>query len=293
MVVLNIDVMGDKRSLYMDSRLYNDIQTKILPKIKKKDFDWVWVVDGPERSGKSVFAMQLAKILDPSFELSRVCMTPTDFTKAILKAKKGQCVIFDEAHTGLSSRASLTEINRLLVSLMMEMGQKNLFVIIVMPTIFQLDRYAALFRTKGLFHIYLKKGRRGRWAYFNSKKKKLLYLKGKKMFDYSFPKTKYRGRFGDQYVVDEKEYRKKKKDALSTKSRITKAETYKSQRDTLFWIMYKKLGLTQVKITRLCNNIGFKIHRTNILKILQEKEREILQEEALKEEEEEKEEDSA
>jgi len=143
----------EKTYFYQITKLNEKItkadKTKVLPKIRKKDFDWVWIVDGVEGCGKSVFALQLAKILDPTFNLSRVCMTPQEFTRAILKAGKGQCVVFDEAFTGLSSRASLTEINRLIVSLMMEMRQKNLFVIIVMPTIFLLDRYVAIFRARG------------------------------------------------------------------------------------------------------------------------------------------------
>lgn len=276
---VEIDVEGNKKELYIDSKLYERIETKVKPKVNKKDYDWVWIVDGPEGSGKSVFAFQLAKVLDPTFCLERACMTPKEFTKAILKAKKGECVVFDEAFTGLSSRASLTEINKLLVSLMMEMRQKNLFVIIVMPTIFLLDRYVALFRAKGLFHIYLKRGQRGRWVYFNNKKKKLLYLKGKKLYNYGEPKSKFRGRFLDQYTINEQEYREKKAKALLDKSRGTKAETYKAQRDTLFWVLADKLKKNYSQIARLCKEGNYKVDRTTVYDAVQEKRKEFIQEE--------------
>lgn len=279
MVILDIEVDGEKKSLYMDKKLKEQIENKVKPKVEKKDMDWVWIVDGAEGSGKSVFAMQLGKILDTDFNLSKVCMTPDEFTKVILKAKKGDCILFDEAYTGLSSRASLTEINRILVSLMMEMRQKNLFVIIVMPTFFMLDRYVALFRARGLFHVYFKGGKRGRWVYFNNKKKKLLYLLGKKLFNYSKPKSNFRGRFADQYTVNEDAYRAKKHNALTKKSRSTKSQVYKMQRDVLFWIMFKKLGINQSEITRLCVQNGFKIDRTRILQIIHEKQREMIKEE--------------
>lgn len=285
MVVLDIEVDGKEKTVYMDKRLYTSITNKVKPKIKKKDFDWVWIVDGPEGSGKSVFSMQLAKVLDPKFNLDRVCMTPREFTKAILKAKKGQCVVFDEAFTGLSSRSSLTEINKLLVSLMMEMRQKNLFVIIVMPTFFLLDRYVALFRARGLFHVYLKRGQRGRWVYFNNKKKKLLYLMGKKLFSYAQPKSKFRGRFHDQYTVDEQDYRDKKGNALMQKSRTTRSETYMAQRDTLLWIFFKKYKLNQTQLSQLCKEYGFKIERRTLSDVFREKERVLLQEEIDKEQE--------
>lgn len=264
MVVLNIEVEGEKKTLYMDDKLHTQIETKVKPKIKKKDYDWVWIVDGTEGAGKSMLAMQLGKVLDPTLSIDRICMTPNEFTKAIVKAKKGQCIIFDEAFTGLSSRASLTEINKLIVSLMMEMRQKNLFVIIVMPTIFLLDRYVALFRAKGLFHVYLKNGKRGRWIYFNNKKKKLLYLLGKKLFSYGKPKSRFRGRFYEKYTISEQEYRDKKGDALVKKSRSTKAEVYKSQRDLLFYIMNETLKINRSRMVKLCEKVGWKVGNTTI-----------------------------
>lgn len=278
MVVLDILVDGEKKTLYMDNRLNRDIDNKVLPRVKKKDFDQVWVVDGPEGSGKSVFAQQLAKKMDPTFDISRMCMTSDGFTKAVLKAKKGQCVIFDEAFTGLSSRASLSEVNKLLVSLMMEMRQKNLIVIIVMPTIFLLDRYVAIFRSRGLFHVYMKRGKRGRWVYFNNKKKKLLYLLGKKLFSYKEPRSKYRGRFTNQYTINEEEYREKKKEALTNKSRSTKAATFKRQRDVLFWILHKKVYVNQGRISKMCKDVGFKIERNTISEIILEVNKELLME---------------
>ena len=210
-------------------------------------------------------------------------MTPNEFTKAILKAKPFQCIVFDEAFTGLSSRASLTEINKLIVNLMMEMRQKNLFVIIVMPTFFLLDRYAAIFRARGLFHVYLKKGKRGRWVYFNNKKKKLLYLIGKKLFSYSKPISKFRGRFSDQYTINEQDYRDKKGKALMNKSRETRAATFKHQRDTLFWILSRNLKKNQSQISNLCKDAGFKIDRSTISDILAEKQKDILREQTFKE----------
>ena len=267
MTVLNIDVEGGAKTLYMDNELYKRIITVIKPKVEKKDNDWFWIVDGGEGTGKSVFAFQLARVLDSNFNLDKIAMTPNEFTKAVLKAKKGECIVFDEGFTGLSSRASLTEINRVMVGLMMEMRQKNLFIIVVMPTIFLLDRYVALFRAKGLFHIYLKNGKRGRWIYFNNKKKKLLYIYGKKLISYSKPRSKLRGRFYDQYTINEKEYRLKKHKALMGKSRGTRAETFKAQRDKLLFIMRERLGLNTIKISNLLKIEGVSLARNTITEI--------------------------
>jgi len=283
MTVLDIVVDNEKKTLYMDNELYKRINRVIRPKVTKKDSDWFWIVDGGEGAGKSVFSFQLAKVLDNDFNLDKVAMTPKEFTRAVLKAKKGDCVVFDEGFTGLSSRASLTEINRLMVSLMMEMRQKNLFIIVVMPTIFMLDRYIALFRAKGLFHIYLKNGKRGRWVYFNNKKKKLLYIYGKKLFSYAKPRSKFRGKFLNQYMVNEEAYREKKAKALKEKSRSTKAEVFKFQRDTLIYIVNKTLKVNKAKISRMFEKEKIKLDRTTISKIVME-----LEIERIRKEEEEK-----
>ena len=237
-------------------------------------------------SGKSMLAQQLAKKVDPTFDISRMCMTPIEFTKAVIHAKKGQCVIFDEAFTGLSSRASLTEQSRLLVALMMEMRQKNLFIIIVMPTIFLLDKYAALWRARGLFHVYTKNGQRGRWIYFNGKKKKLLYMLGKKTYNYTFPRSKFRGRFYELYTINEEEYRTKKKESLMKKSRLSRAELYQEQRDILINIFHKQYNLTAIDISKICKDNHFNIARRTISDILNkepEQTEEILEDEGISE----------
>lgn len=271
MTFIDIKIGNKQKRIYMDNLLYKRIQQKIIPRIQKKDSDWVIVIDGPEGSGKSVFATQFGKVVDPSLDISRVCMTPEQFRNAIIGAKRGQCVIFDEAFTGLSSRAALSEINKLLVSLMMEMRQKNLFVIIVLPTFFMLEKYVALYRSKGLFHLYLKNGRRGRWMYFNNKKKKMLYLLGKKLFSYDRPKSNFRGKFFDGYTVDEYSYRKKKSDALSSKSRNTKSEEFKEQRDLLLLALKEKLGISMTNLSKLCKEYGVILERNTISEILHHK----------------------
>jgi hypothetical protein len=208
------------KEIYIDGRLKTQFVDIVVPDLAKKDKDAVFIVDGRERAGKSVFAMQLgglmASSLGTTYDISNICMTPEEFRQRVIKSKKNEVIIYDEAHRGMGSRRALSEINKILVDLMMEMGQKNLFVIIVLPTFFLLDRYPALFRARGLFHIYERKGMRGFWCYFNEKNKFYLFMKGKKEFNYNCMKwPQFRGRFLDQYVLNESLYRDKKKQAFN------------------------------------------------------------------------------
>jgi hypothetical protein len=116
---------------YVDDWLKNRVETRVVPLLQKKDQDYIIIVDGPERSGKSTFTAQTAKLIDPTFDVSRMCFSPDEFRNAILNASKGQVVVFDEAWRGFSNKSTLSEVNRILVSMMMEMGQKNLCVFIV------------------------------------------------------------------------------------------------------------------------------------------------------------------
>ena len=263
-MIVPIEVDKEKVLLYMDAILHDQLTKVVRPAVRKRDFDYVLVVDGQEGSGKSVFAFQIGKILDTNLSLSNICFTPLEFIKTIQQAKPHSCVIFDESFTGLSSRSSLSEMNQLIVTLMMEMRQKNLFVILVMPTCFMLDKYAIMHRAKGLFHVYMMRGRRGFWNFYNKKKMKKLYLKGKKFYEYDVEKPRIFGRFRDQYTINEQEYREKKMKSLKGKKRRTKAEAYKEQRDMLFFIMVKELGKNMAETSRLCKKWGYPIDRSVI-----------------------------
>lgn len=259
---------GNKVVFFIDNYLKKNLDTYVKSSIIKKDDDIVFVIDGPERSGKSVFAMQLAKYLDETFDLSRVCMTPEEFKEAIENAEPKQAVIYDEAFTGLSSRRALTEINHLLVSMMMEMGQKNLIVLIVLPTFFMLDKYVALFRSRGLFHIYRKGTKKGYFMYFNSRRKQILYLKGQKLMSYSGITSNFRGRFFDKYIVDEQKYRKKKKLALENKTLDKKESRFQEQRNRLLYLLWREFVKNKREMEKLCWIYGMDLKSKQISAIL-------------------------
>jgi hypothetical protein len=220
--------------------------------------------------------MQIGKFVDPSLTLKSIVFTPDDFREAIYKAKKGQCIIYDEAFTGFSSRSSLGAINRVLVSLSMQMRQKNLFVIIVLPTIFLLDKYIALFRAKALIHVYENKGRRGYFKLFNFKAKKMLILFGQKSYSYAnkLVRTNFRGRFYGKFALgDEKMeelYRKKKEKALeeTEKSPMTAGQVkFREQRDLLMFLLRKNTNLTFREMESLFSDYDFEINHSQITRI--------------------------
>lgn len=269
MVVVDVCGVG----LYLDDRLRSDLD-RVCGRVVENDEDRFFVVDGREGSGKSVLAMQLAGYVDPSFCLERVVFTSDDFKSAIMSAKRGQAIVFDEAFNGLSSKGSVSKENKRLVKLLMECRQKNLIVFIVMPMFFILERYVAIFRASGLFHTYRSKdGKRGFWMFFNFKAKKQLYIEGsKKYWSYDSPRASYRGVFSKKYLVDEALYRAKKLKYLGSESEDKEkvvGERFENQRNFLFWYMNKHLNLSLVDIAGLLCDYGFVFSKSGVHKAVE------------------------
>jgi len=202
------------QELYIDENHKHNLDKA--KQVLKEDWDMIFCYDGYEGSGKSTKAIQDAFYCDPTLTLERITFTPDDFKKQIIKAQQYQAVVYDEAYTGLSSRSAMSRVNKTLVQMLAEIRQKNLFVFVVMPTFFDLDKYVALWRTRALVHVYSPGNfERGYFAFYNIDKKKDLYINGKKYYSYSKPKPNFIGRFTKYFPLDKTEYRRKKKQSLT------------------------------------------------------------------------------
>lgn len=206
--------------------------------LAEADEDRVYVVDGRERSGKSVFTLQQAYYIDrtivsPEEARKRIVFTAENFLKAVRETqstkKETKVIIFDEAFRGLSSRSMMSRTNKAIIQALMEMGQKNLVVFIVLPSFFMLDLYPAMLRSNALFHI--KKDKRNpklrTFHVFNYTKKSLLYQIGvRKGWQYKVY-TKFKDRFFNKYPTGdefEKLYRQLKVEALNTMPEVNEKE---------------------------------------------------------------------
>ena len=250
---------------------FADWLAKQLDGIKKlintHDRDYVIIIDGQEGSAKSTVAAQIAYYVDRSFTEDRMCLRPDEFIKKINDAKKGQAVVFDEAYTGLASRAAFSEINKLLVEMMMEMRKKNLFVVLCIPSVFYLEKYAALHRARGLFHCYFGKGgKRGQFLAYNDKKLKQLYLYGKRAMSYYFPKVNIKCRFVKTVPIDWLAYEDRKIAALKVKKISKRAQKQMDQRDfaIALLIQHPKINLSQTHLSEIFRNSGVPISQNTI-----------------------------
>lgn len=246
-------------SFYVDPVLALQLD-KVRYRVLKKDFDFVQIIDGREGSGKSVLAQQVAKYLDPNFNLDNIVFTSEDFIKKIKdpKTKKGSCIVLDEAFNAINSRASMSEVNRSMGAVATEMRQKNLFIIIVLPSFFDLDKQFALHRASSILHVYLKDNvERGQYLIFPRTQKLHLYLNGKKTYNYSKPKSPYPPcKFTNNYTVNEYEYRLKKSQAFKKRTVSNQARNWLNQRNAYIKYIYRTLNLSQEELAKIPRNYG-------------------------------------
>jgi len=253
---------------YVDKGLMKHWGKNTLKKMKKKNQDRVFIVDGRERIGKSTWVFQQMGIIEPEIFkspekfCSRVCIDVDEFNRVVRTTKNG-VICFDEAFRGFSSRSALSKTNKMLIQTLMEMGQNNNIVFIVLPSFFLLDIYPAMIRSNSLFHVKTDQKTNLRiWEGFNAGDKNEMYQGGvKKRWNYK--RTPFKGRFPKQFPggdAFERAYIQKKGKAFAQISLSMYAEDTESkikrERDLIAWTIYnnpemygsKKRGLRKCAI---------------------------------------------
>jgi hypothetical protein len=235
---------GRKRTgFYMNGYLKNNFDNYFIKAVENK-WDGVILVTGMEGSGKSVATMSFAKYCDPTFPgrpinlkkntrryCDRVVFTVKDLMKAIDESMPGQAIVFDEAVMGFMASDASTEIQRTLIKKMVTIRKKRLYIFIVIPSIFLLRRYMAVFRTRALIHFYTPDGvQRGYFKFYSYDTKRKLYLRGYKEFNQNAVKPDFIGNTTNTegFFFETKEYDDKKEAAIKE---ITQEKTKKGDKN--------------------------------------------------------------
>jgi len=181
-----------KSNFWIDGFLLSKLEN--MKKIQAKKWDGVLLVDGKERSGKSVLAMIMG------WYLSECKMTKMNFASGLNDAAEkignlpdGSVLVVDEGSIIFSSKDSSNNEQKKLIKLLDVIGQKNMIFIVCLPCIFDLNKTIAVRRSLFLCHVYPdEEYNRGNFVFFGEKKKAQLYKHGKKNYDsYSYPEADF------------------------------------------------------------------------------------------------------
>lgn len=256
---------------YLDGKLREvfDVYKKV---VHTRNTSFVGIIDGKSGMGKSTLSFQLAKYCDPNFSLDKVFFNPESFLEGLSIAQKGDCLIFDEAMI-VSNRSTLSAINKMITQSMSLIRSKNLFIFFNVNSLFDLDKNLSIYRADILLHCYGSNlGSRGKvMAFFKGAddvdRLKMLYLLGKKYYDYSKPRSNFYAKFTSHFVVDTVEYEKKKQVGVNaflsgTKETGSKAIT---ERDRAINYIWKNCNIKQEEIAEVlgCSprTIGYAISK--------------------------------
>jgi hypothetical protein len=85
----------------------------------------------------------------------------------------------------------------------------------------------------------------------------MLYLNGKKTYNYSKPKSPYPPcAFSNHYAISEEEYRKKKSEAFKKRSVSNQARNWLNQRNAYIKYIFKVMNLSQEELSKIPTNFG-------------------------------------
>jgi hypothetical protein len=214
------------------------VKSKVQHKVPHRRSDLFIIVDGSVGSGKSTLSFQSALWFDPTFNLSRVVFSVEDFLRVLIEAKPGQAVVFDEAII-VNSRSALTEFNKKIIIAMTQIRSKGLYIFFNIPSLFDLDRNLVLNRCHLLLHCYQNKfGDRGKYIVFDKDKLKTLFLKGKRLYSYAYPKANFIGDFTEFFPLDRDDYEEKKQKEIAKQAKVKKKNKWMAQRNNLIvWMI--------------------------------------------------------
>ena len=218
--------------LYIDGYLFNNIYS-IKQNAKKYNGDILFVVDGEEGSGKSTIARQISIVLDTSFDDKRICYSTQDAIQMHKKHGKWKSLCLDESKEDLDRKSTMSKKNKYFMNFLSQSRQENKFLSVVLPSIFDLDKYVAEHRARFLVHCYKFKGKNlGYFKFYGKKGIKKLFMYGSKTREYNVSPS-FTGRFSKQEVIDLKEYDKRKKAAIQKYYKMVEEDIDRSEQDII------------------------------------------------------------
>ncbi len=225
-----IIIPNDYSKTHYNRKLVVRIHAKLWEKVKnimkyqKKGYDTIFLIDGDRRTGKSTLGKTIAYLINPNLTINNFVAGLEETPEKISKIKDDDVLFFDEGSLIANSKDGMKKLNVQLEKIIDCIGVKRLVLIFCMPSFFKISHSIAVQHSRFLLHVYTsKKLERGKFVYFSTKKKRLLYAIGKKNYgSYSKPRRSWLGKFWDFKLPFEDDYEKLKAESLKGVLEINK-----------------------------------------------------------------------
>lgn len=211
-----------------------------------KDWDIVIIITGDRvvRIGKSVLAITVCAFLayvlkrmgkGIDFTIDDIYFDNKEMMEKAQEKPPYSINLYDEGREGLAANKAFSQVQKDLIDFFTECGQLNQIFVVVAPDFFDLKEYMAVARSEVLLNVYRKETPvkidlfkdgtkypvirfdRGYFEFFSRARKRNLFDKSQstRRKSYALVQHNFRGRFTNQYPIDETAYRQKKKEALA------------------------------------------------------------------------------
>ena len=113
---------------------------KYINKVRQQDEDFIMLVTGQTRSGKSTLAIEIALHIDPVFEMEKQILFDIKELGKRIYESKGKVYILDEAIFDAFNREAMSMMNRWLIKIFTVCAERNHVIIMIMPKVKWLDK---------------------------------------------------------------------------------------------------------------------------------------------------------
>jgi len=242
----------------MHQYLYeNLVDVRTIVEDKKQSF--TLINDGFTGSGKTTLSIQEAVFLARGdrrkFNLGHVLFDPEKAFEKVSNSKKGDVWIFDESVV-FNSRSAMSQYNKAMLMLLSTIRNKQIYIILNIPSFFDLDRAITMDKAHMLVHLYGEHfGDRGKFLVFDQGRMKDLFIKGKKTYSYKLVPANFPGNFGGKFLLDENAYDKRKaKEIKKIFMAGTKGSQVRWQRDMFMIYLNQRYKVPYRKLAELLPN---------------------------------------
>ena len=233
------------------------------------DMHFLCIISGNDQvgNGKSTLATHIGCYLthrinelhgtNNVFTADNMLFSAEDLETKSFKLPQYSVIVLDESDD--LKEHSMKEISKKLRTYFRKCRQLNQILILITPSFFELNKFYALNRSHALINVkFTGEYNRGRFDFYGPTKKKLLYLKGKKEWDYDAHKYDFFGHFAGSYFFfpnlekETKRYRDKKYlDMMNYEKEkeleLTKEQLIKETKKEIFFRVLNNLDYMTIK----------------------------------------------
>lgn len=185
------------------------------------------------RTGKSTLIQQFGEYyidsvnrqhgLNLTFDMKNIVFNIEEFIERAFELPKYSVLILDENDEVDEHYAS--ELSVRLRKFLKKAGQLNLCMLVITPDFFQMKKGLAVQRSNFLVDVQFRgEFERGYFSFYSHDKKRELYIKGKKEYNWKLVRPSFSGRFTKGYAVDKDQYLEAKKKDLEDSEKEDKKD---------------------------------------------------------------------